>query len=349
MDEASRMARAREQGYVDANAIDYRGSHRAPTSADIDAVAPAHRMNATYPDDFYSPQGARLYGDAADPAADRAVMRQLSQIRENPDAAVDVFRAVPRDATDVIQHGDWVTPSRGYAVRHGDAALSGDYRIIQDTVPARTLFTEGNSIYEFGYDAGQRFADGPASIPLMRSNVPGNLERSRFAAFDPDQAGSRNLLAGIGGGAVGLGLLASPGEAAAADTPPQEPAPMQREYPELRALDPTIRQRMQMGLADMFQRAGMSPYEANRQAYGFTGGGDRNMGMGLLDATPLGIVFGLQEGSRAIGRGREMGGIEGGVEAGLGLLEVGLNSVPAALATRPLVRRGRDMIRNRGN
>jgi hypothetical protein len=44
-----------------------------------------------------------------------------------------------------------VTIDRRYAVGHGRSALGGRYRILSKVVPAGTLFTEGNSILEWGY------------------------------------------------------------------------------------------------------------------------------------------------------------------------------------------------------
>lgn len=51
-----------------------------------------------------------------------------------------------------IDAGDWVTLSKDYAALHGESTLRGDYKILTKKVPARTLFTDGNSIFEFGYD-----------------------------------------------------------------------------------------------------------------------------------------------------------------------------------------------------
>ena len=51
-----------------------------------------------------------------------------------------------------INAGDWVTPSRSYAIDHGEGALNGEYRILSKSVPASHLFTEGNSLSEFGYN-----------------------------------------------------------------------------------------------------------------------------------------------------------------------------------------------------
>jgi hypothetical protein len=61
-----------------------------------------------------------------------------------------------------INNGDWVTLSREYAKEHGTGALNGKYKIVSKKVPARKLFTDGNSIHEFGYDES-----GKASLALL--------------------------------------------------------------------------------------------------------------------------------------------------------------------------------------
>lgn len=61
-----------------------------------------------------------------------------------------------------INNGDWVTLSKEYAKEHGEGALSGKYKVISKKVPARKLFTDGNSIQEFGYDES-----GRASLGLL--------------------------------------------------------------------------------------------------------------------------------------------------------------------------------------
>ena len=50
-----------------------------------------------------------------------------------------------------INSGDWVTIYRPYAKEHGLSSLRGKYKILSMTVPAKNLFTDGNSIYEWGY------------------------------------------------------------------------------------------------------------------------------------------------------------------------------------------------------
>jgi hypothetical protein len=52
-----------------------------------------------------------------------------------------------------INNGDWVTTTLQYAKGHGQSVLNNKYKIISKTVPASTLYTDGNSIHEFGYNA----------------------------------------------------------------------------------------------------------------------------------------------------------------------------------------------------
>ncbi len=50
-----------------------------------------------------------------------------------------------------INKGDWISINRKYAVDHGKSHL-GDYKIISKTVKAKEVWTDGNSIHEWGYD-----------------------------------------------------------------------------------------------------------------------------------------------------------------------------------------------------
>ena len=50
-----------------------------------------------------------------------------------------------------INAGDWVAIDRRYANDHGESALHGRYRVLTKRVPAYTLFTNGDSIQEWGY------------------------------------------------------------------------------------------------------------------------------------------------------------------------------------------------------
>lgn len=57
-----------------------------------------------------------------------------------------------RQNTIGINAGDWVTLNKNYAKQHGESALQGKYKIVTKTVPAKTLYTDANSVHEFGYD-----------------------------------------------------------------------------------------------------------------------------------------------------------------------------------------------------
>lgn len=51
-----------------------------------------------------------------------------------------------------INPGDWITITKSYAKEYGESTLMGDYKIISKTVTAKELFTDGNSIHEWGYN-----------------------------------------------------------------------------------------------------------------------------------------------------------------------------------------------------
>lgn len=113
---------------------------------------------------------------------------------------------------------------------------------------------------------------------------------------------------------------------------------------ELRNWDPSIRDRIAHGASDFLTRLGMDRREANRQARALAGSRHDGGPIGLLDFTPAGIAFGIQEGSQAIQRGRNMGGVEGAIEGGFGALEVGLSAIPAAATTALTLRNLRSRV-----
>ena len=78
--------------------------------------------------------------------------------RGDKDVKVKVYRAVPTSVKEgSLRNGDWVTPSRKYAEMHGKSRLEGKYRIIEDEVPAKDLWWDGNDANEFGYDDGRGY------------------------------------------------------------------------------------------------------------------------------------------------------------------------------------------------
>ena len=181
-------------------AQDYGMAHRPPMR---DSGAPGHDLTGggeIYPDDIYSSNGARFYGDGS--PMDNETMRIAQSLRGSPNADVTIYRAVPHQPNvaeqiadierdkkafmkrgrvpsgfqkegyfdmlsneldrlealkDVptpirpkISVGDWVTINKKYAIEHGRGL--GGFQIIQKKVKAKDIFTNGDSIHEWGYD-----------------------------------------------------------------------------------------------------------------------------------------------------------------------------------------------------
>ena len=140
---------------------EYRGQHEAP---DKESGAPLHdvTLNGVYPKDVYSHNGFRYYGDYGNDY-DREAFSKMQRMKDKPDEKVWIHRAVPKSVhkealktetplKHMIRPGDWVTISKDYAKEHGEAALKGDYHIASMRVPAKHIFTNGDSHLEWGYD-----------------------------------------------------------------------------------------------------------------------------------------------------------------------------------------------------
>ena len=128
---------------------EYAGWHRAPGRDADNATLDA--MDQIYPDDVYGPNSIRYYGHDGSRWED-ATLHTIRKARGNPDAEIEVYRAVPKGQTD-INAGDWVTPNRAYAEMHGDSWVDdGEYDILAEKVRAGDLYTDANSLHEFGWD-----------------------------------------------------------------------------------------------------------------------------------------------------------------------------------------------------
>ena len=138
---------------------DYHGEHKAPNA---ESGAPLHDITKggeIYPDDVYSPKGLQYYGTGQD-QADKESFNVIKNTKDKPDAMVTMYRAVPKDSDiSTINNGDWVSLSKTYAKEHGESALNDDYKIISQKVKANELFTNGDSINEFGYFKTSKISD----------------------------------------------------------------------------------------------------------------------------------------------------------------------------------------------
>ncbi len=126
---------------------DYRGEHQAPDHVGGAALYDL-TLNDMYPDDVYSSKGFTYYGTDAPDGFYKAMA-----LKGRPNSIVTIYRAVPKELVrPKISPGDWVTTSRAYAREHGQSHLNGPFKILTKTVFARDLYTEGNSLDEWGYD-----------------------------------------------------------------------------------------------------------------------------------------------------------------------------------------------------
>ena len=68
--------------------------------------------------------------------------KELEKLKNSP----------PESETKIdINPGDWVSINRNYVKDHGDSLLKGNYKILKKTVLAKHLYTNGDSIHEYGY------------------------------------------------------------------------------------------------------------------------------------------------------------------------------------------------------
>jgi hypothetical protein len=134
-----------------------------------------------YPSDFYGPKGRQYYGNEGWDFDANAFNKVLSY-KNKPDAKVTIFRAVPKSVykeamkgesplKQLIQPGDWITLSKEYAKAHGESALNNDYKIVQKIVPARQVWTNADSIHEWGYHP-----DMPNETGSIKAAPQGNYD-----------------------------------------------------------------------------------------------------------------------------------------------------------------------------
>jgi len=103
--------------------------------ATLEKQMAAYMKRGTLPKDAenYS-SGSKWYDDAYE---------KRDNLRKMPDEpSIDV---------NAINAGDWVTLTKEYAKDHGESALNGEYKILSKKVKAKEVWTNADSIHEFGY------------------------------------------------------------------------------------------------------------------------------------------------------------------------------------------------------
>lgn len=95
---------------------------------------------------------------SADPMRKQAIDNVRNAIQKKS-KFITMYRSVPSDVKEgSFRNGDWITPSRAYAV--DNARLHGwgnDYNIIEQKVPVDDVWFDGNDIAEWGYGIEKDF------------------------------------------------------------------------------------------------------------------------------------------------------------------------------------------------
>lgn len=173
--------------------------HTAPLRDEYNA--PAHELTKIYPKDIYE-NGARYYGSGYD-QLDAEVMPILNRIKNNPDAEVTIYRAVPKNkGIKDFNKGDWVTLTKGYAKEHGESNLGGNYEILSKKVKADEVFTDANSLQEFGYDPRPKYSDNELTDLYNEATKPSRFSLNQGGYINPkammdDLKGKRTNKTGI--------------------------------------------------------------------------------------------------------------------------------------------------------
>lgn len=128
----------------------YRMDHEAPVSENDVGL---HDVENAMPDFYGRPDEYKTGSNLDDES-----IKIINDLKGKPDEQVVVYRAVPIDAPDTINFGDWVSINRKYAEEHGEG-IPGGYKIIQARTSAKNIKNNGDSIHEYG------FADESAKPP----------------------------------------------------------------------------------------------------------------------------------------------------------------------------------------
>ena len=153
---------AKEKGYTDDSS--WRMGHTAPNSKD-DISLDNLKESGLIPDDFW--EHPEWYTHSYEERESYYKVKKAIELQETRNAnGVDrpahmwVYRAVDKTKNkreDYFRNGDWVTPSKEYAINEGKMNPNG-YRIIKHSVSIKNLYWDGNSIAELGYDDGNNYA-----------------------------------------------------------------------------------------------------------------------------------------------------------------------------------------------
>jgi hypothetical protein len=188
----------------DAPDTSYRISHQpvGPSSEDAirldDLTRSITGETAGYPEDFYSAQGPQYYAPPPSFAGDEYGLanqqsyRAIQAVRNNPDAEVTIYRAVPNDENITeINPGDWITLSPKYAELHAASGYGprGEDagKVISQTVRVRDIFWGGDDVNEFGFFPSHPQTPAQRVAGLLSSGRADEVTDEMMAAADPQE------------------------------------------------------------------------------------------------------------------------------------------------------------------
>ena len=199
MEKAQKMVydAARAAGYVNGTEYQGEGSWNAPSAsvekkdfANLDALRESVEEYSgdtnvygiingvtTNDDDFYYNPGRVGFRDAA-ASETSSVLRRLRYDKADANTKVKVYRTVPADVKgNNLMSGDWIALSKQYCIEHGNGRYGeGGYRIIEEEVPIKTIWNDGNDMREFGFDDGNNNE--------AEKNVPNNRKLLDAVTYD---------------------------------------------------------------------------------------------------------------------------------------------------------------------
>jgi hypothetical protein len=116
--------------------------------AEVEKQMAAYLKRGTLPKDAenYS-SGSKWYDNAYE------MREKLRNLSDEPSQEINNINA-----------GDWVTLTREYAKDHGESALRGQYKIISKKVKAKEVYTNADSIHEFGYSPESLTKQAPTPV-----------------------------------------------------------------------------------------------------------------------------------------------------------------------------------------
>lgn len=90
---------------------------------------------------------------------------------------ITMYRSVPISVKESkFRNGDWITPSKSYAVENAEIhGWGNDYKIIEQSVSVEHIWWDGNDIAEWGFDDGKNYA---------YKNTPNNAKLFNVVTYD---------------------------------------------------------------------------------------------------------------------------------------------------------------------